>query len=515
MTGHDLLIGIDVGSGGSKVSVIDATGKLLAEGRQSHTSHHDRPGWVEQRPEDWFTSAVTALQQALDPLDTGQRKNVVAMAFSGPHHIAVLLDHDMQPVRPAIMWNDQRSHTESGELLARHGDAIRTLTGNSPAPTWTLPQMHWLRRHEPEALEATQHILFMKDYVRYRFTGAMGTDRIEAQGTLFFDIHRGDWAAELFEEIGLSAHVLPAVGEPDDLAGGLVSELSARFGLRTGLPVITGSADSVTEILAAGVARVGDVAAKLATAGNVVTVADHLPQDDWFLVYEHLVPGRFYWNSATSSAAASLRWFAELALAPAGGISAGQFAQLDNGALDVAPGARGLIFLPFLNGERSPHWDPRLRGSFFGLTSGHSREHLARAVMEGVAYSLRDAASVYSTQLPSSLRLIGGGARSRVWPQIVADVLGRAVELAQHGDSSYGGALVAGVGVGRFEGFEAAADIAVGESLHTEHDPATHERYRELFDLYRRLTHATRPIAHHLADLTDRWDDPRHSQEPS
>jgi len=497
MSGRGILIGVDVGSGGSKVSLVDVDGVLWAEGRCSHPSSHARPGWVEQNPEDWVRSATTALREALGALDPACRGDVCGISFSGPHHVAVLLNRSLEPVRPAIMWNDQRSHAQSVALQNSEGVRIRAITGNSPAPTWTLPQLMWLRTHEPAALQTTRHIVYLKDYVRYRLTGVLKTDRVEAQGTLYFDVHQGRWAEELFAETGLDPVVLPEVDEPHSSAGTLLPEVCADLGLPSKVPVITGSADSVTEILAAGVVRLGDVSAKLATAGNVVAVADHLPADRRFLVYEHLVPGRFYWNSATSAAAASLRWFAER-LHAAGEATGERFAEIDEGIQNVPVGADGLLFLPFLNGERSPHWDPRLRGSFFGLTSAHDRRHLGRAVMEGVAFSLGEAAAVHAVPLPTTVPLIGGGARSRVWPQIVADVLGRDVALAPHGDSSYGTALVAGVGIGALSDYESAGRLAAGDARVIPMDPRAHERYRDLSAIYRDLTSATTDIAHRL-----------------
>ncbi|MGZ0712402.1 xylulokinase (plasmid) [Coraliomargarita sp. W4R53] len=492
-----LCVGVDIGTSGCKVSVIDASARIVAEGHAGYPSNHPHAGWVEQNPEDWVAAAFTACAEALESLAAPQRAAIAAIAFSAPTHVAVLVGDDGAPLRPAIMWNDQRSAAQAVELARINGEHIAAVTANSPTPTWTLAHLRWIAENEPAVLEATRRVWFMKDWVRSRFTSdpRFCTDRVDAQGALLLDVRSHKWDPVLVESAGLALDSMPEIVEPTTVVGTLATELATRWGLED-IAVTVGTTDTAAELLAAGLAKPGDTAIKIATAGNVAIVANDRPTDGRIICYEHVVAGVFYWNSATSAAAASLRWLAESMLVNGGPVD---FAEIDHQVADTVPGADGLLFTPYLNGERSPRFDPAHRATFAGLSARHSWPHFARAVMEGVAFSLRDAAALYSTPLPATLALIGGGARSSQWPTIVADVLDRDIAVLSECDSSVGAALVACVSVGVLPTLIEAAHVARGRaSRFVKTRPDQRELYDARFADYLELADMTAEISHRL-----------------
>lgn len=491
-----------MGTSGCKASVVDASGSLVAEARRAHASRYPRAGWVEQSPSDWLAAVHESVDAALGALPAERRPLVRAIGVSAPTHVAVLLDEDGDVLRPAIMWNDQRSGAWARRLEEEAGALIVALTANSPSPTWTLPQLAWIAENEPRSVRRVARVVFMKDWVRNALcTTRAGTDRIDAQGSLLFDVVARRWSAELAGLAGLPATVLPEVDEPTDIVGVLRPEYAARWGLLGETPLVMGTTDTAAEILAAGAVREGDVVIKLATAGNVARVARGRPENPRVLCYEHVVPGLSYWNSATSSAAAALAWFVE-SLAMEG---SPDYPRIDEAVSGVVPGAGGVLFTPFLHGERAPRYDEGLRAGFIGLTAAHSWREAARAVMEGVAYSLRDAAVIHGA-LPDRARLVGGGARSAVWPQIVADVLDLELSVPPHADSSVGAALVAGVGVGVVDSYDDVAD-RVGAAQRVVVPDAERSRfYARRFDDYREFAAATTALSHRLGN--DPWSPP-------
>lgn len=454
---------------------------------------------MEQSPSDWLAAVHESVDAALGALPAERRTLVRAIGVSAPTHVAVLLDERGGVLRPAIMWNDQRSGAHARRLEKEAGALILARTANSPSATWTLPQLAWLAENEPVLLPGVARLVFMKDWVRDALcTTPAGTDRIDAQGSLLFDVVARRWSAELAGLASLSANVLPDVQEPTSIAGALRPEYVARWGLPDGTPLVVGTTDTAAEILAAGAVGEGDVVVKLATAGNVARVARGRPEGGRVLCYEHVVPGLSYWNSATSSAAASLRWFVE-SLAMEG---RPDYRRIDEAVSGVVPGAGGVVFIPFLHGERAPRYDESLRAGFIGLTAAHSWREGARAVMEGVAYSLRDAAAGHGV-LPEHARLVGGGARSAVWPQIVADVLGVELSVAPAADSSVGAALVAGVGIGVFDSYDDIADRVGAVQRVVVPDEARSRFYTRRFEDYREFAAATTALSHRLAN--DPW----------
>ena len=487
-----ILLGIDYGTGGCKVTAIDGEGTLVGEASTEFATYHEHPGWSEQEPGDWWTALAESLKKlAGRGVDL---KSVAAAALDGSTHNAVLLDSMFRPVRRTIMWTDQRSTAECAYLKEKYADRIFSTCYQMPAPTWTLPQMMWLKANEPEALEKTAHVLFVKDYVRYLLTGEAATDRIEAQGTLFFDMLKGEWDGELVELAGLKPEKLPRLIAPTDIAGRVTREAAEFTGLPEGMPVICGSSDSAVEDYGAGAVEPGDLIIKLATAGNVNSMTASAHPHPKTLTYSHIVPGMWYSVSATNAAALCMRWFRD---AFYGECAAGNvYSLIDTEASSSPAGAGGVMFHPYLQGERCPYWDADLRASFTGVSISSTRGDFARALMEGVAFSLRDC---YRTLEEMQLQvkrifLIGGGARSRLWGEIVANVFNRSVAVPEPGDASFGACLLAGAGAGIFPDVKTAVAKCLHISRTIDPEPAAAERYSELFARYRRIHDALEPV---------------------
>ncbi len=499
-----ILLGIDLGTSGCKVTAIDETGRILAEGFGEYPTHRPHPGWAEEDPEDWCRVLRELLADLRQRIDFGR---IAAIALDASTHNAVLLDGDMKVVRPTIMWTDQRAVAESAELNEKHGKAIFETAYQMAAPTWTLPQMLWLRRHEPEALERTAHVMFVKDYVRWRLTGEWCTDTIDAQGTLFFDMAKTCWSEELCELIELPLSVLPPLVKPTDVVGKVTARGAAEFGLPKGIPVVAGTSDSAVEGYAAGAIEPGSCILKLATAGNVNVMTDRPMPHPKTLTYSHVVPGMWYTVVATNTAALAQRWFrdhfgaAEQAESAATGRKV--YALMDDEAEPIPAGADGLLFHPYLQGERAPYWDADLRASFVGATMRHTRAHFVRALLEGVVFSLRDCfRTIEEMGLPvTEFRLIGGGAKSALWTRIAAAVFGHEIIVPHGCDASFGSALLAGVGIGVFPNEREAVHRCLHEQEPCQPDPQESERYGRLLPLYYQVHDALAPIYRQLRQL--------------
>jgi len=504
-----ILLGIDYGTGGCKVTAIGEDGSFAGEASVEYPTYHDHPGWSEQDPQDWWTSLCEALKKlAAKGVDL---LNVAACALDGSTHNAVLLDGGYRPVRRTIMWTDQRSTAECEALKAGWGEKIFSTCYQMPAPTWTLPQMMWLKANEPEALERTEHVLFVKDYVRYLLTGEAVTDRIEAQGTLMWAMPgangtAGTWDAELVALSGLKMSAMPKIIEPTDIAGRVTCAAAEATGLPEGMPVVCGSSDSAVEDYGAGAVEPGDLIIKLATAGNVNSMTAAAHPHPKTLTYSHIVPGMWYSVSATNAAALCMRWLRDGFYGELGngewGTGNGEpgtgnvWQKIEEESSASSLGANGVFFHPYLQGERCPYWDSNLRASFTGVSISSTRGDFARALMEGVAFSLRDCyRTLEEMKLPvKRIFLIGGGARSRLWSEIVANVFNCAVAVPEPGDASFGAALLAGTGIGVFADVKAAVAKCLKISRSIEPDADAAARYDHLFTCYRRIHDALAPV---------------------
>jgi len=508
-----ILLGIDYGTGGCKVTALGTDGSFVGEASTEYVTYHEHPGWSEQEPADWWTALCESLKKlaakgvnladvAACALD-GSTHNAVLLGPTGsPALDSVLTDRSFRPVRRTIMWTDQRATAECDALRAGWGEKVFSTCYQMPAPTWTLPQMMWLKANEPEALKRTEHVLFVKDYVRYLLTGHAATDRIEAQGTLFFDMKKGEWDPELVGMAGLAMSSLPSFIAPTDVAGTVTAAAAAATGLPEGLPVVCGSSDSAVEDYGAGAVEPGDLIIKLATAGNVNSMTAEAHPHPKTLTYSHIVPGMWYSVSATNAAALCQRWMRDTFFTPSADFrfqiseSGSLYEVMDREAATSEIGARGIFFHPYLQGERCPYWDANLRASFTGVSIGSTRGDFCRALLEGVAFSLRDCyGTLKEMRLPvKRIFLIGGGARSKLWSEIVANVFNCAVAVPTPGDASFGACLLAGTGIGVFKDVKAAVATCLHVDRTIEPDPVAAAKYDHLYTCYKRIHDALAPV---------------------
>ena len=484
------VLGVDIGSGSVKLTLLSRAGVIAATAGCEYPTHYPQVGWCEQDPEDWCTAFKSAFADILKQ-SGAEKEQIEALSFDAATHTAVLLDENRQVLRPAILWTDQRSKAEVQELKDKHLDLIMEQAMNAPTTVWTLPQMMWLRSHEPETYGRIRYILFAKDYLRYRMTGSMETDTIDAAGSMFYDVGNECWSRELCAIGGIQLEWLPKLCNPIDQTAPVTGEKAAEFGLAEGTKVLVGTTDTVMEVFAAGNVEPGHSTVKLATAGRICVVTDR-PLDSKFIFnYRHVVPGLWYPGTATASCAASYRWYRDA-------IGREPFADLNGPAEAIAPGSDGLMFHPYLNGELTPYNDPDLKGSYTGISSIHTTAHFTRATLEGVAMSLKDCLNTLNglgVEM-KRVRIIGGGAKGMLWRQIVADVLGIEMQKVKVDDSSFGTAMLAAVGIGWFESFAQAASVCVQIDSVSRPNPENVAVYEKLFTKYKAIHDALAPIYH-------------------
>lgn len=482
------VLGVDVGSGSVKLALLSRNGTIAATAGYEYPTYYPQIGWCEQDPEDWCRAFKAAFAEILKRTGASP-KQIKALAFDAATHTAVLLDRNRRVLRRAILWTDQRSRNEVRELEDAYISTIMAQALNAPTTVWTLPQLMWLRRHEPEIWREVRYVLFAKDYLRYRMTGTIETDTIDAAGSMFYDAGRECWSRELCSAGGISPEWLPGLCSPMDVVGDVSGDQAAEFGLAEGTKVLVGTTDTVMEVFAAGNTKAGDTTVKLATAGRICVVTER-PLDSRFIFnYRHVIPGLWYPGTGTASCAASFRWYRDV-------IGRASFSDLDVSAQTVAAGSDGLIFHPYLNGELTPYNDPCLKGSYIGISSRHTTAHFARAALEGVAMSLRDCLNTLKALdvEMGRVRIIGGGAKSGLWRQIVADVLGVELQKVRVDDSSFGTAMLAAVGMGWFDSLSHAAQACVQIDSVTEPDPRNKGVYDELFGRYKELHDLLAPV---------------------
>ncbi|MCU1397094.1 MAG: xylB [Acidimicrobiales bacterium] len=497
-------MGIDLGAGGVKVSIIEPDGTTVGEGSSPISTATPHFGWAEQDPLDWWAAACAAIPAALSNAGVAADQ-IAGIGMSGGAHIGVLTDAAGTPLRPAILWSDSRSTAEATELRSRADERILELTLNRANPTWLLPQLLWLKRHDPAAVAATRMLFISKDWLRFRLTGDWSTDYSDAIGALLADSTTGSWSPELCELAGWDISTLPPIVAPTAVTGHVTADAAAACGLRAGTPVVCGSNDTTVELFGAGAVLPGQGAVKLATAGVTYQVTQGPLVRPPVSCYPHIIDGLYYTATGINSCASAHRWLRDTFFADLD-IDGGGFEAMDAMAAAVPAGSLGLMFHPYLAGERAPHWDPQLRGDFVGVTFQHHRAHFVRALYEGIGYAIRDALTVAEGlgMRYDTIRLVGGGARSATWRQIMADVLGREILLPANGDASFGAAVLAGIGIGVFAGpLEAAEQCCRIVATH-QPDPARQAGYSELFEIYRDVQRNLVDANHRLHALTTR-----------
>lgn len=494
------VLGLDTSTTATKAILVDEVGNVVGEASSDYPYETPQPLWAEQEAGLWWAATISSIQAVLAQTGaTGQ--DVKAIGLTGQMHGLVLLDESDVPLRPAILWNDQRTSAECDEMRATVGrDRLIATTGNDALAGFTAPKLLWVRNHEPEIYARARHVLLPKDYVRLRLTGEHAMDRAGGAGTILFDLAQRDWSQSLLSELDLDPAWFPPTFEGPAVTGAVTPAAAAATGLAPGTPVVGGGGDQAANAVGVGAVREGVAALSLGTSG-VVFVTTDTPQvepDGRLHAFCHAVPGKWHLMGVMLSAAGSLRWFND-ELAPGVAVE-----ELVASARDVPAGSDGLLFLPYLTGERTPHPDPLARGAFVGLTVRHTRAHLVRAVLEGVAFGLRDSLDlVRGTGVAvDQVRASGGGTHSALWRQIMADILqAEVVTLGTAEGAAYGAAVLAGVGAGWHDSVEEATDTWVRLSDRTEPSAAA-SQYSEAHHRYQGLYPALRSTFQAISDPT-------------
>ncbi len=492
-------LGIDVGTGGTRAVLVDAEGRVTASATGEHAPFASpQTGWAEQDPRDWWRAASLAVREVLANSET-KPEAISAVGFSGQMHGAVLLDRQHEVLRPSIIWCDQRTSDQCMMITSKVGaDRLIELTCNPALTGFTLPKLLWVREFEPDIWRQVASVLLPKDYVRLRLTGDRATDVADASGTLLFDVTNRRWSQPMLSAAEIDEAILPRVYESPEVTGVVSSVGAEATGLRAGTPVVAGGGDQAAGAVGMGIVRPGAVSATIGTSGVVFAASDKPALDPQGRVHTfcHAVPGRWHVMGVTQGAGLSLRWFRDqFGAVPNDGRD--PYEHLTEEAAAVAPGANGLLWTPYLMGERTPHLDPHARAALVGLTASHTRAHVVRAILEGVAFSLRDTFEIFrEMNVPvNEIKLGGGGARSELWRQIQADVYGRTVKtVAAEEGAAYGAAILAGVGIGAWRSVDEACDAVVRTKTEVEPERNTVALMEQQYDRFRRIYPALRPL---------------------
>lgn len=494
-------IGVDVGTSGCKAVLLDEQGRVRHTAWRGYAPIRGVDGSVTQRPAVWIEAAEGVLRDCA-AVASELGLSIGAIAPTGPAHTVILVDAQHAVMMDAILPFDGRSRETAQRLAAELGDEYFRRTFVKLGPSWTLPQLVWLRAREPDLWPRIRHLPIIKDLVTLELTGVCVTDPSDAAGTGLYDQRTGAWAPDLCAVAGVEVAQLPEVLPATSVAGSVTAESARRTGIPAGTPVAVGATDTAAELVSLAAIRPGTGLVKIASTGTVVTVLDEPRPHPTTLTYPHPVPGLWYTLTATNSAATSYSWLRETVFAATRGEPATTYAEMDACARNAPAGAGGVLFLPFLEGERSPYWDPDLRGAFLGLSSAHRRTHLTRAVLEGVALSLRDCRDrlhEFGVDLTSPV-FTGGGAQSELWPVILASVLGTPGSLADPQGPAVGAAYIAAAAVsGR-----GAAGLDVARPTLTPVDPRPDwaATYDGLYAVYRDAAAVLAAMSHDLVRLS-------------
>lgn len=488
-----VLVGLDVGTGGARAVAVDESGSVVAEASSEYPLQSPRPGWTEQDPDDWWRGAREALGKV------AAEEEVAGIGLTGQMHGSVFLDSSDEVIRPALLWNDQRTFRQCDEITRIVGEErLISIAGNPALTGFQAPKIVWLRDEEPANFGRVARVLLPKDYVRLQLTGEYATDASDAAGTLLLDVRARDWSREILDALEIPHEWMPEVYEGPENTGTLREDVAEELGLPAGIPVAAGGGDNAAAAVGTGIVGTGLVSSSVGTSGVLFAHASEFDPDPSGRLHAfcHAVPGAYHLMGVTLSAGGSLSWWRETL--------GGDYDELVEAASSVQPGSEGLLFLPYLSGERTPHLDPKARGAFFGLTSRHGVAHMTRAVMEGVIFSLRDSLEIMrELEVPvEDVRATGGGARSALWRRLQADIYGTPVRrtVADEGPA-YGAALLGGVAAGVYSDVdEATSAVKLREEI-TEPDKERAKVYEEHYEVYRSLYPATSQAMSRLTDL--------------
>jgi len=486
------VIGVDLGTSAVKTLLMDRNGKIAAEATRSYPLFHDRPSWSEQKPEDWVTATIEAMNEVASAQGI-DAASIEGISFSGQMHGLVLLNNNGEVVRPAILWNDTRTTEQCREIEKVLGDTLLSVTRNPALEGFTLPKILWVRQHEKELFDQATIFVLPKDYVRYRLTGELHMDYSDAAGTLMLDVANKAWSTEVLKAFDLPESFCPPLVESHGMVGTLLPKIASQTGLSANTKVFAGGADNACGAIGAGILSEGLTLSSIGTSGVILSYENDKSKDFGGKVhfFNHGKEDSFYAMGVTLAAGYSLSWFKKT-FAPNE-----SFNEMLAGIENVKPGSNGLLFTPYLVGERTPHADPNIRASFIGVDGTHERIHFARAVMEGITFSLNESVDMFrqAGKTVDKVVSIGGGAQNPVWLQMQADIFNAAVvSLENEQGPGLGAAMLAAYGCGWFESLEACADQFVKHADSYEPNPEAVATYESLFRVYQQVYAQTKAM---------------------
>lgn len=509
-----VFLGIDIGTSGTKTLAMRKDGKILAKATAEYPLSNPKPGWSEQDPDHWWQATIKTVRAVLK-LGKIKPAEVAGIGLSGQMHGSVFLDAKSQVIRPALLWNDQRTHLECTQIEEKAGgrDKLIEMVANPALTGFTAPKILWLRNNEPRNFEKVRQVLLPKDYVRYRLTGEYATEVSDASGTLLLDVKNRKWCQQLIELLGLDPAILPAVFESEEVSGRLSAATAKLLGLPTGVPVVGGGGDQAAGAVGNGIVRTGILSATMGTSGVVFSHSDNVQYDPHGRLHTfcHAVRGKWHVMGVILSAGGSLQWYrntlgeAEVAAAKKKKID--PYELITAQAAQAPPGSEGLFFLPYLTGERTPHADPHARGAWIGLSLRHGRPHLIRSVIEGATYAMRDSLEIIrQMNIPATeIRLSGGGGRSPFWRQVQADIYGvKSVTTNSVEGPAYGVALLAAAGTGAYKSVVEACNATIKLVTRTNPNAKNRKTYDAAYPVYQQLYRSLKDDFRSIAGLVQK-----------
>jgi xylulokinase len=491
-----MLLGVDLSATGAKALLMDRDGRVVSSATTPLSLSTPHPLWSEQEPREWWTATTNSIKQALATANISG-DDVLAIGLTGQMHGLILLDAEGEVLRPAILWNDQRCGAECDEIRARINRAeLVQITGNDALTGFTAPKILWVETHEPEIYRRIRHVLLPKDYIRYKLTATLAMDKADGSGTMLFDLRKRTWSSRVLNALNISPDWLPQTFEGEETTGEVTREAGALTGLRPGTPVVAGGGDQSAQAIGTGVVHPGTIAVTLGTSGVVFAATESalIEPDGRLHAFCHAVANRWHLMGVMLSAAGSLQWYRDKLACDR------NFAELVEEAAAVPAGSEGLIFLPYLSGERTPHPDPLARGAWVGLTMRHGQAHLTRSILEGVAFGIKDMFCLMRDAglgTIEEVRVSGGGAKSLLWRQVLADTLdAELVTVNTTEGAAFGAALLAGVGAGVWSNVDEACAATVSISDRVSPNKETTKLYDSIYDQYKRLYPILKPIFH-------------------
>lgn len=484
----DYLLGLDIGTSGVKALLISVEGKIISSKTESYPLATPHSGWAEQSPYDWWEATVKVIEEVVSSTPIGSTQ-IKGISLSGQMHSSVFLDEKMEVIRPAILWSDTRTSEQCKEIYTKVGGLNQLIdyVSNPALEGFTAPKILWLKENEPENYQKVKYILLAKDYIRYRLTGELFTEVSDAAGTLLFEVIKKRWSTGLLEKLEIDPDLLPPILNSFDLAGRITKPIAEKTGLKFGTPLVAGGADNACGAVGSGIIQEGRVMVSIGSSGVVLAQTDN-PQADQggrIHLFNHACPNSWYMMGVMLSAGMSYEWLEKKLFN-----NSLDYPKLDQLAEEIEPGSEGLLFLPYLYGERTPHNDANARGVYFGISGKHDQRHFTRSVLEGVTFALKDSLELIKDKgvKVKEIRAIGGGAKSSVWQQILADILGKEINLLNVEEGpAFGAALIAGVGVGVYGSFtEAVSGIVKVQKTIVPRIQNT-EKYNQYYQLYKKL----------------------------